>query len=59
MLEKLINEKSKEFQIVIVTHKANIFRNAHSLIGTFHSKSKNSSVSISLDAEKFDNKKVY
>jgi structural maintenance of chromosome 1 len=58
MLEKLINKKNKEFQIVIVTHKSNIFRNAHSLIGTFHSKSKNSSISMSLDMQKFENKKV-
>jgi structural maintenance of chromosome 1 len=49
MLEKLFSEKKKEYQIVIVTHKLNIYRNAESLLGTYFSKNLDSSVPISFD----------
>ena len=49
MLEKLFNEKKNEYQIVIVTHKLNIYRSAESLLGTYFNKNMDSSVPISYD----------
>lgn len=49
VLERLFKSKNKDFQIIIVTHKSNIFRSAHSLLGTYFCRSKNSSIPISLD----------
>ena len=49
MLEKLFNEKKSEYQIVIVTHKLNIYRSAESLLGTYFNKNMDSSVPISYD----------
>ena len=49
MLEKLFNEKKNEYQIVIVTHKLNIYRSAESLLGTYFNKNLDSSVPISYD----------
>lgn len=55
LLEKLFKKKCNDFQIIIVTHKSNIFRSAHSLLGTYFNKKKNSSVPISLDLKKLQN----
>ncbi len=52
MLERLFKRKSDDFQIIIVTHKSNIFRSAHTLIGTYFNKKKNSSIPLSLDMKK-------
>ena len=49
MLEKLFNEKKSEYQIVIVTHKLNIYRSAESLLGTYFNKNMDTSVPISYD----------
>ena len=49
MLEKLFNEKKNEYQIVIVTHKLNIYRSAESLLGTYFNKNMDTSVPISYD----------
>ena len=49
MMEKLFNEKKNEYQIVIVTHKLNIYRSAESLLGTYFNKNLDSSVPISYD----------
>ena len=49
LIEKLFNDITSIFQVVIVTHKYNIFKSAHSLIGTYFNKCKKSSVSISLN----------
>ena len=49
VLENLFKRKNQDFQIIIVTHKSNIFRSAHSLLGTYFNKKKNSSIHISLD----------
>ena len=49
ILEKLFNEKKNEYQIVIVTHKLNIYRSAESLLGTYFNKNLDSSVPISYD----------
>ena len=49
MLEKLFNEKKNEYQIVIVTHKLNIYRSAESLLGTYFNKNMDRSVPISYD----------
>ena len=49
MLEKLFNDKKNEYQIVIVTHKLNIYRSAESLLGTYFNKNMDTSVPISYD----------
>ena len=49
MIEQLFKEKKNEYQIVIVTHKLNIYRSAESLLGTYFNKSLDSSVPISYD----------
>jgi len=47
MLEKLFNEAKNNYQIVIVTHKLNIYRSAESLLGTYFNKNMDTSVPIS------------
>ena len=49
MIEQLFKEKKNEYQIVIVTHKLNIYRSAESLLGTYFNKNLDSSVPISYD----------
>ena len=49
MLEKLFNEEKNNYQIVIVTHKLNIYRSAESLLGTYFNKNMDTSVPISYD----------
>ena len=49
MLEKLFNESKNNYQIVIVTHKLNIYRSAESLLGTYFNKNMDTSVPISYD----------
>jgi structural maintenance of chromosome 1 len=52
ILENLFQRHNKLFQIIIVTHKSNIFRSAQSLIGTYFNKQKYSSIPISVDMTK-------
>ena len=49
MLEKLFNDVKNNYQIVIVTHKLNIYRSAESLLGTYFNKNMDTSVPISYD----------
>ena len=49
MIEQFFKEKKNEYQIVIVTHKLNIYRSAESLLGTYFNKNLDSSVPISYD----------
>ena len=49
ILEKLFNEEKNKYQIVIVTHKLNIYRSAESLLGTYFNKNMDTSVPISYD----------
>ena len=49
MLEKLFNDVKNNYQIVIVTHKLNIYRSAESLLGTYYNKNMDTSVPISYD----------
>ena len=49
MLEKLFNEAKNNYQIIIVTHKLNIYSSAESLLGTYFNKTMDSSVPISYD----------
>jgi structural maintenance of chromosome 1 len=52
ILENLFQRHNKLFQIILVTHKSNIFRSAQALIGTYFNKSKFSSIPISVDMTK-------
>lgn len=47
ILEKLFTESKNEFQVIIVTHKLNIYKSAESLLGTYYNKKIDSSVPIS------------
>ena len=49
MLEKLFNEVKNNYQIIIVTHKLNIYRSAESLLGTYFNKNMDTSVPISIE----------
>ena len=49
ILEKLFNDVKNNYQIVIVTHKLNIYRSAESLLGTYFNKNMDTSVPISYD----------
>ena len=49
MLEKLFNDVKHNYQIVIVTHKLNIYRSAESLLGTYFNKNMDTSVPISYE----------
>ena len=49
MLEKLFNEMKNNYQIIIVTHKLNIYRSADSLLGTYFNKNMDTSVPISYE----------
>jgi structural maintenance of chromosome 1 len=52
ILETLFQKHNKLFQIILVTHKSNIFRSAQALIGTYFNKQKFSSIPISVDMTK-------
>ena len=49
MLEKFFTEAKNNYQIIIVTHKLNIYRSAESLVGTYFNKNLDTSVSISIE----------
>ena len=49
MVEKLFKKIKNFSQVIIVTHKSNIFRSAESLLGTYFNKKKNSSIPISMN----------
>ncbi len=55
VLEKIFLKEKDNFQIIIVTHKSNIFRSAQSLIGTYFNKNLFTSVPISVDMRKLEN----
>lgn len=52
ILEKLFKKQNKNFQIILVTHKSNIFKSAESLIGTYFNKLRFSSIPITVDMTK-------
>jgi len=52
ILENLFKTQNKNFQIILITHKSNIFRSAESLIGTYFHKQRYSSIPISVDMTK-------
>ena len=52
ILENLFKATNRNYQIILVTHKSNIFRSAQSLIGTYFNKQRFSSVPISVDLTK-------
>ena len=49
IIEKMFRLYNKLFQIVIITHKPNIFKSAHSLIGTYYNSEVKSSIPITLN----------
>ena len=49
VLENLFKQIKYEYQVIIVTHKFNIFRSAESLIGTYFNMKKASSIPISME----------
>ena len=49
ILGKLFNESKNDFQVIIVTHKLNIYKDAESLLGTYYNKNMDSSVPISFN----------
>ena len=54
VLENLFKTQKSNFQIIMVTHKSNIFRSSESLIGTYFNKNEFSSIPISIDMRKID-----
>ena len=52
ILENLFRNVNKKFQIILITHKSNIFKSAESLIGTYFHKERYSSIPISVDMTK-------
>ena len=49
LLEKLFTEVKNSYQIIIVTHKMNIYRSAESLLGTYFNKNLETSIPISVE----------
>lgn len=52
ILENLFKTQNKNFQIILITHKSNIYRSAESLIGTYFHKQRYTSIPISVDMTK-------